>query len=381
MIDRLQPHARGLSPLEKWDAAGRSLGGGVGGARFWILVVLGLLCMVGLGILVSVLAGMHKKVKQRRAFQARASAVGLNDREKAMLQGLARRSGLKQPASIFTMTAAFDEAAGRLLEGQAVGSDEQRSETSALVARLREKLGFDAPSANPKPKAAAVSTPAVAGKIPVGTMAHIYRPRYQDNIDAVIAETPDGSSDIEVVTEVLSQHERGEEWEIRFSDDNVLWEVNASVVSHDGNRVSLKPVGAARSINRRRFARAPTNRPAFIAPFMFGKDEAEIGPPAFLPAAVVEIAGPGLKLETPFEAEVGDRVLVGMQLADGRVLQGQGTVRRAGEGVDGLASVVVELTGLTTEEVAELARETNLAMKASEADPPAAEAALSSKEA
>ena len=57
-----------------------------------------------------------------------------------------------------------------------------------------------------------------------------------------------------------------------------------------------------------------------------------------------------------------------MQFADGRVLQGQATVRRAEVSESGLVALAVELLGLTTSEVAELARETNLAMTANQAE-------------
>ena len=87
-----------------------------------------------------------------------------------------------------------------------------------------------------------------------------------------------------------------------------------------------------------------------------------------MPAALIEIAGPGLRLESLMDADIGDKVLVGMQFADGRVLQGQATVRRAEASESGLVSLAVEMLGLTTSEVAELARETNLAMTAQQAE-------------
>ena len=156
--------------------------------------------------------------------------------------------------------------------------------------------------------------------------------------------------------------------------------MNASVTRHDGLRVFLKLAGTARSVNRRRFARAPTSRAAYVASFNFEQAGSEPNPPVFMPAALVEIAGPGLKLESLLEAGVGDKVLVGMQFGSGRVVQGQATVRRSEVSESGLVALAMEMMGLTTSEVAELARETNLAMTAQQAALAGAAATASSAE-
>jgi hypothetical protein len=105
-----------------------------------------------------------------------------------------------------------------------------------------------------------------------------------------------------------------------------------------------------------------------VASFNFERATDGPDPPLFMPAALVEIAGPGLKVESLLEAGVGDKVLVGMQFSPGRVLQGQATIRRTEVSESGLVALAMEMMGLTTSEVAELARETNLAMTAQQVE-------------
>jgi len=356
LIDWLKPQAS--DPLGRWGAARSHIESGGSSGTVWILVALGLLCLVGVGILVAALSGARQQARRTRQFHARAKELGLSDKENRMLRALVRHAGLRQPMSVFTSADAFDRGGGLLLATDAMtqAPAPQREAAEAVLNRLREKLGFRRALAEPKPGEA------IVGDVPANTLVHVFRPRLRDYLDARVADTVEDGAQLEVVTEELIPHEFGEEWEIRFSDGRLLWEMNASVTRHDGLRVFLKLAGTARSVNRRRFVRTPTNRPAYMTPFNFERRDADPDPPVFQPAALVEIAGPGLKLESLMDAGVGDKVLVGIQFGGGRVLQGQAAVRRAEVSDSGLVALAVEMLGLTTSEVAELARETNLAM-------------------
>ena len=82
--------------------------------------------------------------------------------------------------SVFTIAASFDHGANRLLEAGplAQAPEQQRADAAAVVARLREKLGFQTDGNRPR------SGEAVIGQVPANTLVHIFRPRYKDYLDA-----------------------------------------------------------------------------------------------------------------------------------------------------------------------------------------------------
>jgi hypothetical protein len=102
--------------------------------------------------------------------------------------------------------------------------------------------------------------------------------------------------------------------------------------------------------------------------------------PEFVKGTVTEWAGPGLRVEAPLRARVGDRVLVAFEVScvalagpeqtgmePGRgVVEHIGIVRQVRGTGDG-ASMSVEMTGLSEAELAELVRVTGTYVPMSEA--------------
>ena len=120
----------------------------------------------------------------------------------------------------------------------------------------------------------------------------------------------------------------------------------------------------------------PVRLPAFVAKFPFTRGPSadgkqELAPPEFVEATVTELAGPGLRIEVPFEAGVGERVLVIMRLdqlqrhgpADQQeIVQDIGQVRHS-EAIENRCSVAVELTGLSDSDLNKLVLATNAASR------------------
>jgi len=123
-------------------------------------------------------------------------------------------------------------------------------------------------------------------------------------------------------------------------------------------QVLVRPMSEARQADRRRFVRVPVKRAAQVAAFPFSTADAPAEAPKFIAARMVELAGPGVVLQTELAADVNDRVLVVLEMADKRV-EGVGVVRREGRGEPG-STMAIELIGLNTAQVAQLARETNI---------------------
>jgi hypothetical protein len=184
----------------------------------------------------------------------------------------------------------------------------------------------------------------------------------------------------------------GEKWCVRYYFGASVWEFETSVLSCQDNIMVLSHSDNVRFINRRRFVRVPVNQPTYIAQFPFDKtlspkdtgdnknDSAadsknEWGPPDFVPAAVTELAGPGLRIEAPLDVNVGDRVLVIFKLDEEgknpdlqregttktiRIVEDVGEVRHT-KAVENGFSIAVELTGLSDSNINELVRATNAA--------------------
>jgi len=81
-------------------------------------------------------------------------------------------------------------------------------------------------------------------------------------------------------------------------------------------------------------------------------------------STLLEIAGPGLRLEAEIQVDLGQRSLVVLDLGQERSLRGVGVVRRYRPSAGGgPAEIAIELTGMTEQEVARLVKETNAAAR------------------
>ncbi len=357
------PLRAGLNPLDKWQAA-RSYFASAGEAATGILILLAVLTLVSLAILG---VAVHSHLRQRRRhrqFQARAAKSGLSDQERKLLRALAKESGLKQEDSVFVMPDAFEHGASRLLHSDAVGkmAPDRRQDVTDMLTRVRQKLGFDSSPGQGRPREI------LLGSLPRGATLQVYRPGPGDGFDATVTVAGAGGREITVLPASTVPCRPGEPWEIRFSEEGLLWEAGATVVRPRGEEeVVVRMEETARCINRRRFPRVGTNRPAYVAPFPFQHEALDADPPAWYPAVVVEIAGPGVRLTTPLAVQAGEKLLLGMLFADRRVLQAQVSVHRAHAAADGMTTLAGEMIALTTSEVAELTRRTTLAIQAGRA--------------
>jgi len=175
----------------------------------------------------------------------------------------------------------------------------------------------------------------------------------------------------------------GESWRVRYYCGLSAWEFVASVAGCDGQRLVLNHSETIRFINRRRFPRVPIEGHALIAYLPFSRagssgadartpDLASLSSdrnprmgdmPIFADARVMELAGPGLRVETSLQVHTGDRVLVISTLYHGRragasggwnTIAGIGRVRHC-RSIDSGMSIALELTGLSDTEIDELA--------------------------
>jgi hypothetical protein len=229
---------------------------------------------------------------------------------------------------------------------------------------MREKLGFHRGLDDEEEPAGS------SRRLAPGSRVSLVVPGAPAVEGAVLSVSPDG---FEVATGGQPHWRAGQGCLVRHVSGLVVWEFDAPVVRVEADRIALGHARDVRAINRRRYPRAATSRPARVAVFRFREDSAGDDAPRFVPARLTEIGGTGLVLEAPVDARVGDRVLVSLLVGNGRRLQSIGKVRRAGEAPGGESELAVGLVGLNSDEVAELMRQTNLAAAEAAADPRQAE--------
>jgi hypothetical protein len=388
----------GLTPLERLDAARKPFDMSFVTERwFAITMMVALLTLIALFLIVSYKRAPSGRRASRELFDEYADKSGLSERERQILQAIAGYAELKESEAIFTTPSAFDRGAAKMVEeSQAWRGSEGSRLLKIELSYLREKLGLkkqhqSSIGSMSKPKKLS------SRQIPVGRTVRITRRtnRASDDIEATIV----GNDDIELTLKMVVpvRITFGEAWRVHYYFGASVWEFDTSVVSYDGDILVLNHSDNVRFINRRRFLRVPVNMPAFIAPFPFAMTTARSdsrsdaqkpqptstdvsggiwGPPEFVSAVVTELAGPGLRVETALEVNVGERVLMVFRLdAEGdsgshpqetgraatlKVVQDIGEVRHI-KAVEKGFSVAVELVGLSDHDVDELVRATNAA--------------------
>jgi len=388
-----------LTPAERWGAAGRQFHGSFHTETWIIYVALaGLVVLIALLWMVSSKRTVQEQHREDRLFSELAKKRGISPREYKMLLKVSDEAGLKEKNAIFTMENAFDRGVSHIVkEHQAKHQGSERSEQlRSEMSFLREKLGFG----KKRPSSASPKTEQISSRqVPVGKKVRITRrqTRNLDEIEATVVENNDMALTVKSAMPVKVIP--GEFWRVRYYFGASVWEFDSTAISCIGDILVLNHSDDVRFINRRRFLRVPVNDSAFIARFPFEKtltghsgtvkgdseaEQAEVitpdnswGPPQFVPCVVTELAGPGLRIETPMELKTDDKVLVVMKLDEqgGRdsdrpdvgdksekikIVEGVGEIRHA-KAVENGFSVAVELTGLVDSEISELIRATNLA--------------------
>lgn len=391
MTESLNNILLALTPAERWEAA-RQMGGNFM-AQPWFIVV-GVIAMTALTALLFVVSyrrTMQERNNSDQLFADYAEKRGLSEREREVLLDIAKRAKLKRNESIFTLNTAFDLGIYKMKADFAkTHTAEEKEQFRAVLLSLREKLGFKKQSSVSRGTSATTSKLS-SRQIPIGKPIHLTRRKSRDsgNIEAAVVENNDNELSIKLEKSVTITF--GEFWCVRYYFGSSVWEFDTTVVSYDGNVLVLNHSEDIRFINRRRFLRVAVKKQAFIARFPFNqsyidsdhvsknKPDSDLaktstaawGPPEFVDAVVIELAGPGLRIESSLEVKTGDRVLVVLDLgqqrgskstkkAESKVVEDIGVVRHTRRIQKGL-SIAVELTGLSDSNIDELIRATNTA--------------------
>ncbi len=321
----------------------------------WVLVIA--FVLIGAAALLAVIINMKRGQAKamRKSFEHEAERAGLSMDEVNLLRDITKVAALRNPNAIFVMASVFDQAISVYVRSGCLVTmtDQQRELTFTLLQTLREKLGFQKFLTHDS------SSQVSSREISTGETISVVHRGKAEGIHAKVAGTD--ATSLTVQPEIPVQCRPGEAWLVRYSSGGAVWEFDAPVVKAEDGIITLAHTDYVRFINRRRFPRVSVHRRARIArfPFRAGRSLDEL--PEFLDSSLLEIAGPGLKLETPADVATGDKLLVIVELAGGQVVQGMGAVRRVDRHSGTTLEVAVELIGLAGSDIAELARQTNSA--------------------
>ena len=288
-----------------------------------------------------------------KLFSAQAATSGLNEQERRLLAVLAEQARLRDPSAIFTNPSVFDRGMEKLmLSARFLGlSNSMQAMSIAVLNSLREKMGLQRMVQEKVDPAQGTIT------VPRGARLTVVSRGAAAEFEATVSNSR--PAQIMVEADAPVECSAGEGWLIRYTDGNALWEMDASVIRNDQGRILLSHSGQARFINRRRYPRIPTCKSARVALFPLVRPDGG-GEVIFQPATLLEIAGPGLKLEADLDVRSGQRLLVVLELSADSVVEGMGKVHRSYE-ADGRRVIILELVGLSADELSEMAHQTSLA--------------------
>jgi hypothetical protein len=416
----------GLTAIERWGATRRIEPRSASQHWFALVGVVVLLVLLVLLVVTSYRRYQQSKRKEQKTetFADNAQRRGLDVRERQILLAIALRSGVQHTHEVFHEIDALNRGMAQLLaECAQTRTPQEIDDLKAEISRLRLKLGFDKASAGGGGPARAQAS---SRQSPVGAGLELTG-RSEREAVTLRAEVL-RNDEIELAVALLAPlaSKAGDSWLARYYVGMSAWEFRTSTVRCDGRMLVLNHSGEVRFIDRRRFLRVAVRSPALVAHLPFLRRDWAAGeatsqgtdapPPAdakgtpnamdrvgepnrmaeyapvFVESTVTELAGPGLRIETPLQVQMGDQVLVVLRLAEGiegaqnrvhtvvavgRVEHGRDIERgvaipdaidRVWEGSpqrDFLAvaaqpqSVAVELTGLSNEEIEELVSITN----------------------
>jgi hypothetical protein len=382
----------GLTPVERWQAARKLNNSFMSNYGFVLITAMVLVVLIAVLMWVSYSRILQGRKVVEQSFINNAKRRGLSSHEQNILRQIISHSGLEHGDSIFTTQNAFERGVTKLMQAIAAKHTPKESEQlKAGLSFLREKLGF-----KPSPSPVLGSTKdASTRQIPVGKEIQIERRKAHgsESIEAVVAENDDMAVTVKLAMSL--QTKPGDIWRAHYYFGSYVWEFDTSVVRCDGDILVLNHSEDVRSINRRRFSRVPASKPALIASFPFFK-KVESGTasgrgrsktrrrsasvlksswavPEFVPAVVTELAGPGLRIESPLEAKAGDRLLIVFRLdeegqknstsnktskaATSRIVGDLAQVRRCTALEKGFL-IAVELVGLSDSDIDQLMQAT-----------------------
>jgi hypothetical protein len=350
-----------MDVYERFEAVRRLNSGGSGYAFMrdkWFIVLGWSLIALLLLLLMAVRRMRLEKERQvmERRFLAEADRLRLTAEEREIVEAVAARAGLKRKDSIFTLNESFDNGLAQLMqEVFAAGQNlVERKKLHGMIFSIKEKLGF-IKTAGPDNRTGRQQS---SRQIPLGTVVQISPAGTRSSARIPAEVIQNDCYELLLRPELPLLCKPGDMWKVEYFKAAMTWEFEAITMACTEKGLALNHSERIRFLNRRRFTRVATRRPAQIAAFpIFAEASAKMGID-FVPAELTEIAGPGLRIRTTLKTSLNQRVLVQFELEPGCLIQDFALVRDVREGAGG-RSIIVEMIGVDNKAVDELVRLTN----------------------
>ncbi|MHC5083158.1 MAG: hypothetical protein ACYTET_04380 [Planctomycetota bacterium] len=372
-----------LSPTQRYDAMRRLDGSGGGNndlisilTNKWF-VLLGWSMIVVLLLLLFAVRRMRLERQSRetdKRYEDNANRLKLTAEERDIVEAIAVRAPIKQKDSIFTLQNAFEEGLAKLMQEVFTSGHDlvERKKLHAVIFSIKEKLGFVRRGTKNVLNNRS-SKEYSSRQIPAETVLTISL--LQSGPDAKVSAEVIQNDDFELLLrpEIPIYCKPGDIWRVQYQKAAMTWEFEAITMACSDKGLALNHSDRIRFINRRRFTRVATRKPAQIAlfPIFRSLPDSKRMHLLFSSAELTEIAGPGLRIKTDLAVSIRQRVAVIFELEPGKLVQDVGEVRDIREsGVS--RTIIVELIGLNNKAVDELVRVTNqIASQSSQLDQPA----------
>lgn len=347
----------GLSGMERWQGvrmpANETPNVGLGG--YGEMIFAGALLVLLLGVL-GLLIGRRRMdhTRARREFDEMSKQRGLASEEIELLRRIASLGGVGSLNMIFTLKPEFERGVSALLASDRISklSENGRNCMVQLLNSLRQKLAFF------HQLGAEGDMVSHTRQVPLRSLLSLTPPGGLEAVEARLSQCDPFDLVLEVEHPIETR--AGDVWVARYCDGGSVWEFGAAVVRQKQNIVHFRHADNIRYINRRSFPRIPVKFPAKVAGFSFEIGDLQNVPPRFADAALVELAGVGIKLESPIDIPQGQRVLVILMLEDGKAVQSLAKVHR-NTPAEGKYLLAAEMIGLSAAAITELTRLTNQA--------------------
>lgn len=311
---------------------------------------------LGLIIVMSIVMAYYlRRIRPLRMFSKLSSQKGLTGEESDLMEHLLRVGRVDDPKLLFTNKVTFGAAAADFLQGMRnsnVSEDVIKSivEMLDLVSR---KLGLQ------KNLGTGSKTLLSTSQLRVGAEIVILPQDQGRNMHAFIKHNLATGMYIdfkEPPTVELTGLVRACHY-----DGGAGWEFESQIIKTEDGSYFMSHCDNPKFVSRRAFPRIPVDYPAMIAHYAFAEFELGQSSLTLVPARLVEIAGPGLMMETEGAFPSGGKAFVKVQLQPTLVVSGTGKVHRSKVQTNGKTRIVIELKGLDEAEMSVLRDQTNMA--------------------
>ncbi len=326
---------------------------------YWVLLgVLGSIFLVLLFLL------MRNGVSSRRTwsdFIAETQNLGLDEAETRVLTHLARALPSGRPTALLQNGELFSQAERMIETDKSFRKlpEPLQQEGRHTLERLRSKLGFPVDGGGDH-------SPTTSRQLHRGTYLSLCPGQGLSPVEGAVAENIPQTIVVEPVAELEEgQIEKGMTLTVLFCFEGTYWQFPSTIQAVANGDVYLSHSEDITKADRRRYQRITTNLRAKVAGFQFIQSASkEDQGPRFEDARLLEIAGPGLLLQTKLGVNAGQKILVYIALSKQRSVEAMGIVRRVTPNrAEGGSDIGVELMGLTGPELSIMIEETENAKK------------------